>query len=367
MATSTTAPDPDLWLDSLGALELAVAGSNIWTGLVIALAWTYFMRYRHDRLVLKLYVAVAVVFVLLDSAICLAWQYKWTVQYYGYPMGMTILPWELKVNIPIISSAAVWAQGFYCWRLSVISPQTWLAQAFPAVLMAGGLMAWGFGLWSGIFVRNETDITQFKKIIPRVYGWFVGALIVDLLITLGTAYYLMYQPVKVGGKKALSSPLTSIVRRMAQTNLMASVWQLLALAVFLGKMETQWHELFGASLIKVYVSSLIGTLNARSGHGGGLTSTEGASSDGYSKRMNNQISVRRDVVTIDHHSHPGEVEPPRDAVAVRFGTAQWQPSPELANTLARNPTDDDDQWRSYSEKDLEAQRSTEEHEMNQLR
>ncbi|GAA5919478.1 hypothetical protein JCM6882_001061 [Rhodosporidiobolus microsporus] len=377
-------PDPQLYVDSLGALELAIAGSNISMGIVMVLAWSYFLKYRQGEsremhhLLLKLYVLLNVAFAVADTSFNIAWQWKWTVEYYGYPQGMGILPWQLKINIPLISSASVLVQAFYIYRLYVLSGGSLggLQLLYPAVLAAGALMAWGFGIYSGVRVSNKTAITDFALIIPKVYGWFVGALVVDVLITAGTAYHLIYRPAKVSGKQlAFKSPLAKIMRRAAQTNVIAATWQLLAMAVFLARQDTQWHSLFGSSLIKIYVASLLGTLNARKGLGGnigsaGVTSSTGeAPSRRYPLGAGTGVNVKRDVVTLQDHAFPEDDPSPHNAVSVRFeGAGPWTPNPDLVASLDRNPSDDR-KWNSFpDDKDLESQlEGGEHHEMHKFR
>ncbi|GAA5828803.1 hypothetical protein JCM11251_005880 [Rhodosporidiobolus azoricus] len=376
-AAAAGPPDAKLYVDSLGALELATAGSNISMGFVLVLAWTYFLRYKHDRLLLKLYVLLNVMFAIADTSFNIAWQWNWTVEYYGYPQGMTILPWQLKINIPLISSASLLVQGFYLYRLWVLfgGIDGRLAQIYTAVISAGALVAWGFGIYSGVRVWHKSVITDFALIIPRVYGWFITAVIVDVLITVATAYHLIYRPSKLSGKgPAFKSPLAKIMRRAAQTNIVSALWQLLALAIFLARQETQWHSLFGSSLIKIYVASLLGTLNARKGLGGGIGSHGMTSSTGENPSRRNPLSagtggitVKRDVVTIQDTSLHDDLTTRHDPVAVRFEGGPWRPSPDLVSSLERNPSDDRKCNSFPDDKDLESQIEGEQHELHRFR
>ncbi|GAA5975484.1 hypothetical protein JCM11641_004283 [Rhodosporidiobolus odoratus] len=208
---------------------------------------------------------------------------------------MGILPWQLKINIPLISMASMLTQAFYTFRLSMIG-RPGLRQLYPVLLAAGSLMAWGFGTYSAVRVSDKTIITDFKLIIPKVYGWFCGTLVVDVLIMIGTGYCPIWEMARISCKNALHSPLTGIARRAVQTHLYGLVWQLLALVSFypfhscggethnfglgflvasqppiaasnahwllmqalvLGRMDVQWHSLFGASLIKASHNSFL--------------------------------------------------------------------------------------------------------------
>ncbi|GAA5916465.1 hypothetical protein JCM6882_006465 [Rhodosporidiobolus microsporus] len=250
-------------------------------GVVVALAWAYFARFKRDRPAFKLLVAGLTAVAIADTVCEAHFGYDWAVYSFGDYSAFASLPWEfvayccltyawfLFSSFNFEPNSSYFDSGFgvcvvqlwYAWRVWVISERGW---ALSGVIAAGALAGLGCILRIAVFCAQQDTLAAFAEVRPIVLTWVIVLTVVDLLITAAVVYYIVFKPRKEsGGLLNSDSRIHSIAVLTAKTNLVSLVVQVIILALLLGYPD-EFH--FGSPSFlecKIYVGCLIATLNSR--------------------------------------------------------------------------------------------------------
>ncbi|BGP44081.1 hypothetical protein JCM10450v2_008298 [Rhodotorula kratochvilovae] len=235
-------------------------------GILLHFIVVYFTRFgRSDRLAFRLLVAFFAVTATGDTVIDCAWVWLYTVKALPQPQIFAYLPWTFEVYACLTGPSVLLAQAFFTWRLWVISERKnwWL----PSFLLLTEGTACGLALWLASWAHRTTYFVEFQNIKPFLYAWLGCGLLSDIVITSAIVYYILFRPrrVSAAAKEARvgESPLTRIAVKTFQTNSASLLVQTLVLAIIVTKGRTMWYSLPGFLESKIYILSVVATLNAR--------------------------------------------------------------------------------------------------------
>ncbi|GAA5889868.1 hypothetical protein JCM6882_004346 [Rhodosporidiobolus microsporus] len=282
---------------TVGALLTATCLSCWTCGIVVSLAARYRTKFHNDRPWIRIAVAVATLWALVDTAINCTWMYKWCVTYFTNPAGLLEMPWELTAYCVVMSTAVCLVQFFYLYRIYAVSKN----RIFVALFGALCLGCYGIALYMCYYCSRSSDIAAFADIRNVSWGWFGGVLFIDLCITVAMFYYLVQRPKKLsGGATSTSSPLKMVVRNAVQSNALSAICQACIVVLYAKYPTSFYYTYFGLMEVKIYIGSFLATLNARNPHGDGAFETT-ISGDGRTKGFGAHsqqpvhVSVRQEI------------------------------------------------------------------------
>ncbi|GAA5844031.1 hypothetical protein JCM9279_003707 [Rhodotorula babjevae] len=216
-------------------------------GGVLALITAYARRFgKSDRLVFRLLVGAFTVLLLADVANECHWAYRYAVEGQLDPSILVLLPPQFIVYSAITGVSILLVQGFFTWRIWIISGRS--NYVFPAVLALLELSAFGIALYMIYEATQRKLFREFGEVRGAPWAWLALGLLVDMLITGGTTYYLLVKPRKNGATikdAVVHSPMTRVVLLTARTNALSLFMQVITL------------------IVKIYIASVLVTLNSR--------------------------------------------------------------------------------------------------------
>ncbi|GAA6061541.1 hypothetical protein JCM10212_002748 [Sporobolomyces blumeae] len=261
--------------ETLAPLLIGGCFSAMSTGLVIALAGTYWSKCPSDRLWLKLCVLASVVWALVDTGFNLSWVYNWTVQGFLNPTILLEMPRELIAFCVTMPGAVLVVQAFFLWRCWIVSGRR--SYILVVVLAAMCLGCFGIATYLAAYCARHDWIDDFQKLHDISWVWFAGILVTDVGITGSMLYYLVVRPrphLRNVDSSHHPHRLFRIVERAIQTNALAIVCQICIVPLYARYPTSLYFTLFGMCEAKVYIGSFIATLNARTPtHNGAFDST----------------------------------------------------------------------------------------------
>ncbi|BGP20990.1 hypothetical protein JCM10213v2_009169 [Rhodosporidiobolus nylandii] len=244
----------------LAPLIVAAFLSALLCGIVLALSANYYSRFPNDKPIFKGLVAVLTVAAIIDTFCECAWPYHSATAYFMDPASLALWPWNYTEYFYLTGVVVLMCQGFFIWRVFVVSGQKSYVMTGLQVLLAvaGTVCCIYLGAWSG----SQTSLAAFINVISVGYAWLSCWAGVDVLITGSMVYYLAVRPkTKRGADIIASSPLMRLVYLSFETNAVSMALQIITLGLvnWSTKENHIWYTIPG----KVYIACVIVTLNAR--------------------------------------------------------------------------------------------------------
>ncbi|GAA5894389.1 hypothetical protein JCM8208_006220 [Rhodotorula glutinis] len=234
-------------------------------GGVLALIVAYARRFgKSDRLAFRLLVGAFTVLLLADTANECSWTYRYTVQAQLDPTILFLLPPQFIVYSGITGVSILLVQGFFTWRIWIISGKS--NYVFPGVLAVFELSAFGIALYMIYEATQRKLFREFGEVRGAPWAWLALGLLVDILVTAGTTYYLLLKPRKNGATvkdAVVHSPMTRVVLLTARTNAFSLFMQVITLWLMIWKITTFHYSIPGFQIVKIYIASVLVTLNSR--------------------------------------------------------------------------------------------------------
>ncbi|KAJ7063423.1 hypothetical protein C8F01DRAFT_76577 [Mycena amicta] len=269
----------DMRATSLGPWVLGGFVDSILMGIIFCQMYNYFV-FRRTEYGMSRYYTYLVLFVTflstLKTAQAISVVYVQNVLAYANPDRAATLAndgwWQISVPFMtgIIGSVV---QSFFAFRFYRLS-NNWIVAfglIYPAIIL---------GLASVTISMYNIKINHAKAKVLWLLVHFVSVFIADVLITLGTTYTLRKRST---GLAVTSSLINRLLRMVFESAIPPTVIATidLILTQTLGP-QLLWHLLVNYSLSKVYVISLLYTLNSISEH---RKDNSSRSREGYSNRV----------------------------------------------------------------------------------
>ncbi|GAA5857995.1 hypothetical protein JCM8547_006656 [Rhodosporidiobolus lusitaniae] len=328
-------------------LSFAACGIN--TSLFVSYASIFG---RKDRLIFQVLVAALAVLTFYDTAASGAWIYEWAVDAQFDPTILSAMPWHLTSFCLCTGISVFLTQLFFTWRVYVVASRNVLSIPLAVLLAAFALAGLACMLRMAAFTLTHDLIGEYQQMRDYMWAWCGLMIAEDILITSSMWYFIAYKPRKGGNKETslAGSPLRTIVRRAIQTNGLSLIQQVLIIVLVASSPSTLRYGTLAFCESRVYVGSLVATLNARhispdsldfdfSSHGyahhshkfsahAGAGARIDLSSSNRAHLASMQVRVNRDIdVSVETHGGAGsevwqaKEDGERERYAVRFDAA----------------------------------------------
>ncbi|GAA5852064.1 hypothetical protein JCM8547_000146 [Rhodosporidiobolus lusitaniae] len=263
--------------DVLSPLVTAAFLACISCGVVVTLASIYFIRFSRDRVWFRILVGVLTLLVIVDTVIQAHYAFSWAVLNFGDYEVFSKTAWQQTgycfSGIPVFI-----VQIWFAWRLWVSSERGKVAGGLVGLIVAGAVSGMGCILHTAVVSAQSRTLTEMRAARPTIAAWTALMVFVDVLITAGHLYYLVYLPHRSSsGLLKPDSRITNIALLLVKTGSVALITQLLILVLFFAYPNAYHFGTVAFLESKIYVSSLIISLNARdrtapsTSSGGGAT------------------------------------------------------------------------------------------------
>ncbi|KZP13817.1 hypothetical protein FIBSPDRAFT_868948 [Athelia psychrophila] len=238
-----------------GFILIGVFLSLILFGIVVSQTFAYYDNCDKDPRWLKWFVAILFAWDLLSSILAIAWMYELLIDNWGQIAAFTHGDWLLAGDPIIIGIVASMAQGFFAWRVYVITSSRWLAAFIATCAVTTGLAGIGTGIAS-LWVREYVLFVNFKQVMVI---FLVSAAVGDFSITVLVTYHLRRRK---GTFEATDKILDSIIRLTIQNGFITGIIAILDLCVYFAS-PLPYHMGISFLMPKLYSNTVLSSLNAR--------------------------------------------------------------------------------------------------------
>ncbi|KAJ7666272.1 hypothetical protein DFH06DRAFT_1323402 [Mycena polygramma] len=222
--------------------------------IMITQTYIYFSTFGSDRARTKIFVACILVLDTLNTFFDFAYLYDSLIIHFGDVPFLAEATWLFATDPIMTALIAFLVQGFYAWRVKVLTGNVWLALFVAACSLTG--LAGGIATTVEVcLVPHFSDFIHFKS---TVIVWLAAECMADVLIT--------------------------IILVTMQTGLITSLCASIDLILFLTD-PIGLHLIFNVPLCKLYTNSLLSSLNARRVRGAPGSADSGQTGLMVSKRL----------------------------------------------------------------------------------
>ncbi|CAL1703505.1 unnamed protein product [Somion occarium] len=269
-------------------------------GMMVAQAYVYMLHSKSDRAALKA-VVVAVCFLeTLHTAFLLHQLYFYTVLNFLNLAEASNIVWSTGPSVLLETFICALVQGFYVYRIWILSDGSVISTIAPAVLLVGRV---AFGFASSIIIMTSTTFADIRGHTGPMFAVTCGlalSLVTDLVIALLLIFYLFRSE---AAWISAESVVRGLIAYTVNTGALTTIASLLVLVTFLSLKQSL---LFGGLLMlrsKLYSISFLGTLNARHGAQTGAFPTTGYTTTGYTSTNESELTTFRGTDMVDHSGY----------------------------------------------------------------
>ncbi|KAI0351875.1 hypothetical protein OH77DRAFT_1429171 [Trametes cingulata] len=252
-----TTPAPPSLDNSFGALFIGMCFGLMLYGLTVHQAFRYFRLYPSDTVLLKCFVAFALLLETIHSICSMHVIYHYLVTNYFKPAALVEDVWSLRTLTWVSGLAIVLSQGFYARRVYMIG-QGWRFLVAAAVTLI--IIELGFVIAATAEGFILATIIQYRRVawlVSVVYGVTAPC---DILLT-GSLIWVLLK--KRTGFKRTDALISVIILYTINTGLVTGIFSFLTFMCALIMPDNLIYigiSFFGA---KLYVTSVLAVLNSR--------------------------------------------------------------------------------------------------------
>ncbi|SNX81572.1 uncharacterized protein MEPE_00277 [Melanopsichium pennsylvanicum] len=258
---------------SLGCMYIGVM-LNVWLyGFSIVQAYIYYVHFKTDKPFMRYFVLFLVVADTVNAIFDQVFMYQYLVSNFGNLVYASKSNRSFAADPVLTGIIAFSTQLFFAWRVYKLMH----SKIMPILISIGAAVSLLSAIGSTIGVEIVSLFNEFQKFQVVVILWLGFAALTDVLITGSLVFTLNKSRT---GFAATDDVITKLIRITLQTGALTTVFAIVDLILFLASTSTL-HLVFNLPLAKLYVNSLLSTLNARVSIGPGAQqyTMEGSVSD----------------------------------------------------------------------------------------
>jgi len=253
-------------LDStMGAALLGVIFAMALWGAGCIQAFYYFDRYREDPSWMKIMVTTVIMFSTAHQALICHAIYTYLVTWYGHVSFLSTVVNTLTVSIPFSGCIIFIIQLFFIWRVWRLSKQNIALTAFLA-LQATAAFA--------LLIVYTVKFAQLPSLpaASTIQKWAISLNAIgascDISIAAALVWYL-YQSQSQSTAAEPENIVNRIITFSVNTGVITSICALASLVTLATMPHNLVYTVFFFCVSKLFINSLLATLNARKGVKGG--------------------------------------------------------------------------------------------------
>ncbi|KAI0628326.1 hypothetical protein C8Q77DRAFT_1162321 [Trametes polyzona] len=243
---------------TIGAVYIGMVVGVMLYGLTIYQAYRYYTLYPNDRLELKAYITVVLLFETFHTLL-------WTIVCYHYLITeifdiLTILNahWSVRCTLLVTAYTVFLAQTFYAQRVYYVGPRyRWLVIPAAMSIMTGITFATIAGVKAFTSMRLITDFKNISWLVSAAYGCSVAS---DAILA-GSLVFVLKR-IRTNSERC-DTVLDALIKYTVNTGLLTSVFSLL---VFIFAIILPGNLIYAAISIvtaKLYANSVLAVVNSR--------------------------------------------------------------------------------------------------------
>ncbi|KAH9915857.1 uncharacterized protein B0H18DRAFT_1039824 [Fomitopsis serialis] len=229
-------------------------------GITTVQTYLYYRTYQDDSRPLKAFVFVLFLLDTLCSAFVTHALYVMLVANWGNVPALHFFPWTFAAENGLTVLITLLVQCFFATRVWDVSGRKWIP---TAIIIITALVAFGSGLCltSKLFMTNYSTAIQssFFMITASLDQGFAS--LCDVIITGSLCYYL--KSWRSSGTKSTVAVIDRLFSYIVARGILTAVIQFLLLITFVTVKRNEAWMLAHLVLSKVYINTMLATLNGR--------------------------------------------------------------------------------------------------------
>ncbi|KAJ7861608.1 hypothetical protein B0H13DRAFT_2072716 [Mycena leptocephala] len=228
-------------------------------GISVLQVYLYFRKYPKDEIILKLTVGSLWILDTLSTIMVAHSLYTYFVLNFGNLAADALVPWSFALENGLLTGVTIIAQCYYSWQIWTISRNP----IVTGTIFLCAVASCGLGLYITVHLFRFPAVASigepsFQAISGPVQGT-AGAC--DILIMLALVYYLRSK--RKGGIKTTEQMIDTLILYAMCRGILTAIVQILFLALNVGLPERTYWQPFHQLVGKVYVNSILASLNVR--------------------------------------------------------------------------------------------------------
>ncbi|GAC95650.1 hypothetical protein PHSY_003226 [Pseudozyma hubeiensis SY62] len=247
---------------------------NVWLyGFSIVQAYIYYVNFKNDKPFMRYFVLFLMLADTINAVFDQVFMYQYLVSNFGN-LNYAARSNRAFAADPVLTGIIAFStQMFFAWRVYKLMH----SKVMPALIATGALVSLLSAIGTTVGVEIVLFFQEFQKFQVVVILWLGFAALTDVLITGSLVFTLNKSRT---GFAATDDVITKLIKSTLQTGALTTAFAVIDLILFVAS-TTTLHLVFNLPLAKLYVNSLLSTLNARViiGQGTQHFTMEGSNSD----------------------------------------------------------------------------------------
>lgn len=245
-------------------------------GISVLQSYLYYRNYPKDSVILKLTVAFLWILDTLSTIGVADALYTYYVLDFGNLAADALIPWSFALENTMLTFITITAQFFYAFQIWSISRN----RAVTGVVLVLALAAFGVGLYVSVHLfQFNTLVTLEEPHFLRFTGMVQGfAVTCDIVIT-GTLIFYLYSRKTQSSVRNTGGMLDALMLYAVCRGILTAIAQIMFLALNVGLPDHTYWQPFHQIVGKLYVNSVIASLNVRQSVRGKGSTFSGSRSD----------------------------------------------------------------------------------------
>ncbi|KAK0497964.1 hypothetical protein EDD18DRAFT_1461917 [Armillaria luteobubalina] len=150
--------------DTMGALLICTVVSACFQGITVLCSWEYFVDHTKDRAIKKVIVTAVCFIDTLHQIFITHALYIYLVKGFSDPAIMMRLLWSFLSQILLAALQGLLCQGFFTWRVWVVSQKNKVLCAIIAALVVGNFVVALYYFGRSVHFKSLAELWQLKDI-----------------------------------------------------------------------------------------------------------------------------------------------------------------------------------------------------------
>ncbi|KAJ7894305.1 hypothetical protein B0H14DRAFT_3427082 [Mycena olivaceomarginata] len=254
-------------------LFIGFAIATAFYGMGVLQCFLYFRNYPKDSIYLKLTVGTLLLFDTLSSMMTAHALYTFFVLNFGNLAADAYIPWSFALENGLLTIITIISQCFYAWQIWKVSLNGFVTGG----ILLLGFVSCGMGLYMTFHLFRFPALTTIAEpFIKAITGSVQGlAACCDIAITIALVFYLRSK--RERGVLSTKKIVDTLVLYALGRGILTAITQIIFLVLNAGFTVQTWWQPFHQLVGKLYVNSIVASLNARKtmrGNGTANISTE---------------------------------------------------------------------------------------------
>ncbi|KAI0777660.1 hypothetical protein BD413DRAFT_609978 [Trametes elegans] len=248
----------EISLDStLGAAFLGDIAASCFYGVTVVQTYLYYTRSGSDRLYLKFLVFVLWALDSLHLALVTHTVYTYVVKDFGNFLAIEVPTWSVLAQIVVTGVSDLIVRAIYCERVWKLSKRNWF---LVGVIGVTSLVVFGGSIAFAVRGFSIPDYPALSEISDILYVSLGAGVLADVLIAASMCALLAQRRTGFAGTDSM---VRVLILYSINTGALTSICALLCLVTYATMPDNFVFIAFYFVLPKLFLNSLLATLNAR--------------------------------------------------------------------------------------------------------